>query len=52
MDKISCLEEIAYHKGFISKNELLNKIEKYGYKNDYYNYVRTVLESSEAVIKV
>ena len=42
--KISCLEEIAYNQGFISKDYLLSKIEKYGTKNDYYNYVRNVIE--------
>ena len=42
--KISCLEEIAYNQGFITKDELLKKIEKYGNKNDYYNYVRAVIE--------
>jgi len=47
--KISCLEEIAFNQGFISKSELLNKIEKYGYKNDYYNYVRQVIEHPDAV---
>ena len=47
--KISCLEEIAFNQGFISKSELLSKIEKYGYKNDYYNYVRQVVEHPDAV---
>ena len=47
--KISCLEEIAFNQGFISKQELLNKIEKYGYKNDYYNYVRNVIEHPDSV---
>ncbi len=47
--KISCLEEIAFNQGFITKTELLNKIEKYGYKNDYYNYVRSVIEHPDAV---
>ena len=47
--KISCLEEIAFNQGFISKSELLKKIEKYGYKNDYYNYVRQVVEHPDAV---
>ena len=42
--KIACLEEIAYNQGFITKDELLKKIEKYGNKNDYYNYVRAVIE--------
>ena len=47
--KISCLEEIAFNQGFISKQELLNKIEKYGYKNDYYNYVRNVIEHPDSI---
>ena len=47
--KISCLEEIAYNQKFISKEELLSKIEKYGYKNDYYNYVRSVIEHPDSV---
>ena len=40
--KIACLEEIAYNQGFISKETLLSKIEKYGKNNEYYNYVRNV----------
>ena len=40
--KISCLEEIAFLKGFISANDLLNKIEKYG-NNAYYSYIRNVV---------
>ncbi len=47
--KIACLEEIAFNQGFITKNELLAKIEKYGFKNDYYNYVRTVIEHPVAL---
>lgn len=47
--KISCLEEIAYNQKFITKEELLSKIEKYGYKNDYYNYVRSVIENPDSV---
>ena len=47
--KISCLEEIAFNQGFITKSELLNKLEKYGYKNDYYNYVRNVIEHPDSV---
>ena len=47
--KISCLEEIAFNQGFITKEELLKKIEKYGFKNDYYNYVRTVIEHPDMV---
>ena len=45
--KIACLEEIAYNQGFISRAELLKKIEKYGKNNGYYNYVRAVIEQSE-----
>lgn len=47
--KISCLEEIAYNQGFISKDDLLKNIEKFGYKNDYYNYVREVLKHPDKV---
>ena len=47
--KISCLEEIAYNQGFISKDDLLKNIEKFGYKNDYYNYVREVLNHPDKV---
>ena len=47
--KIACLEEIAFNQGFITKNELLAKIEKYGFKNDYYNYVRTLIEHPVAL---
>ena len=47
--KISCLEEIAFNQGFISKDELLRKIEKYGHKNDYYNYVRSVIDNPDPV---
>lgn len=41
--KIACLEEIAYNQGYISRDELLSKIEKYGMSNEYYNYVRAVV---------
>ncbi len=41
--KIACLEEIAYNQGFISREDLLSKIEKYGMSNEYYNYVRAVV---------
>ena len=45
--KIACLEEIALNQGFISKENLLKHIEKYGNKNEYYNYVRSVIEQYE-----
>jgi len=47
--KIACLEEIAFNQGFITKDELLAKIEKYGYKNGYYNYVRDVIKHPDPV---
>jgi len=47
--KIACLEEIAFNQGFISKDELLEKIEKFGHKNEYYNYVREVINHQDSV---
>ncbi len=46
--KIACLEEIAYNQGFISKEDLLAKIEKYGLKNEYYKYVHSVVNQPRA----
>ena len=48
--KIACLEEIAYNQGFISREELLSKIEKYGSSNGYYNYVRSVISQPKNLI--
>jgi len=50
--KIACLEEIAYNQGFISKEELLKHIEKYGLKNEYYNYIRNVLSQPKNALLV
>ena len=50
--KIACLEEIAYNQGFISKEDLLKQIEKYGLKNEYYNYVRAVINQPKSVALV
>lgn len=50
--KISCLEEIAFNQKFITKEQLLKNIEKYGNKNDYYNYVRTVIEHPDKVAAI
>ena len=47
--EITGLNKIAFNQGFITKEELLKKIEKYGFKNDYYNYVRTVIEHPDMV---
>ena len=41
--KIACLEEIEYNQGFISREDLLRKIEKFGMNNEYYNYVRNIV---------
>ena len=50
--KIACLEEIAYNQGFITKEELLKKIEKYGLKNEYYNYIHSILNQPNAPILI
>ena len=50
--KIACLEEIDYNLGFISKEDLLKQIEKYGLKNEYYNYVRAVINQPKSVALV
>ena len=43
--KIACLEEIAYRMGFLSKEQIAKNIE--GYKgNEYFNYVKTIVEKS------
>ena len=40
--KISCIEEIAYSKGFINKEELLKSAEKYG-KSGYGDYLKKLV---------
>jgi len=40
--QISCLEEIAYRKGFIHRDQLRSLAEKYA-KNDYGDYLRQIL---------
>lgn len=39
--KISCIEEIAYRKGFITKEQLLQSAEKYG-KSGYGEYLKNL----------
>lgn len=39
--KIACLEEVAYLKKWVNKEQIHNKIE--GFKGDYYNYIKKVL---------
>lgn len=40
--KIACLEEVAYRMGFVTKEKLIQNIEKYK-NNEYFKYVREVL---------
>lgn len=40
--KISCIEEIAYKKGFINKEQLLKSAEKYG-KSGYGEYLKSLI---------
>lgn len=40
--KIACLEEVAYRMEFVTKEELIQNIEKYK-NNEYFTYVREVL---------
>lgn len=40
--KIACLEEVALHKKFIAKEQVLKNIEKYK-NNEYYEYVRSLI---------
>lgn len=40
--KIACLEEVTYRMGFVTKEELIQNIEKYK-NNEYFTYVREVL---------
>lgn len=42
--KISCIEEIAYKKGFINEEQLLKSAEKYG-KSGYGGYLKSLIKS-------
>ena len=42
-EKISCLEEVAFFQGFISKEEILKNIAPYVDKNEYHAYVKRVV---------
>lgn len=44
--KIACLEEIAYHKGYITADQVL-EIAHYSQDNDYCQYLRQLVEDSE-----
>ena len=41
--KIACLEEIAYFKGWLNKNKLIDRINYYG-DGDYGRYLSTIIE--------
>ncbi|MGX9985179.1 glucose-1-phosphate thymidylyltransferase RfbA [Soonwooa purpurea] len=41
--KISCIEEIAYRKGFINEEQLLKSAEKYG-KSGYGSYLKNLVK--------
>ena len=41
--KVSCIEEIAYHKGFINEEQLLKSAEKYG-KSGYGAYLKRLIK--------
>ena len=40
--KIACLEEIAFKRGFINKEQVLKLIEKYKKNSDYRKYLETI----------
>ena len=44
--KIACLEEIAYRKGYISQEQVL-EIANYHTENDYCNYLKHVVAETE-----
>lgn len=44
--KIACLEEIAFHQGYISKTQLLASAEEY--KSEYGKYLKSVAEESSS----
>ncbi len=46
-EQISCLEEIALYKGFITPEELEKNIQKYENKSTYYKYVKEVIEDKK-----
>ena len=41
--KIACLEEIAYRKGFLTKEQLMEQVKKYK-NNEYFNYVARLIK--------
>lgn len=41
--KIACLEEVGYHMGFLSKEDLKQQVAKYK-NNEYYQYIARLIE--------
>jgi len=41
--KIACVEEVAYHMGYIDSDRLLAEARRFG-KNDYGRYLARLLE--------
>ena len=41
--KMACLEEIALHKGWISKESVIEHMEKNNLNNEYYDYVKKLI---------
>lgn len=41
--KIACLEEIAYRKGFLTKEQLQEQVKKYK-DNEYYTYINNLIK--------
>ncbi|MFN7038436.1 MAG: glucose-1-phosphate thymidylyltransferase RfbA [Alphaproteobacteria bacterium] len=46
--KISCIEEVAYNKGYINQEDLLALASTYG-NNDYGNYLRNILTETNKI---
>ena len=49
--KIACLEEIAFHQGFIDERQLESLAEEYG-KNEYGHYLRRLVSDAREGIPV
>ncbi len=46
-EQVSCIEEIALNKGFITPEEVEKYIIDNNYKSEYYNYVLNIIRSGE-----
>ncbi len=47
--KIACLEEVAYRMGFVTKEDLFNRLDSFK-NNEYYDYVRTILNKEGVLL--